>query len=631
MDIAVIIRDAAQPDDARQGLVALKKDKKWSWRRTVADDIALELFFSAEPPEGLSCGWTSYHGGWTAWVAEHTTLLELRRALSLPRETPDAKTMRAAIERWGFEAVHQTYSVWAGAIWNQNEKILHFFRDRIGLVPAFHFKTPAKRSNIEIFSTSMALVQQVCPEARKVNVERLRAYLLATKTFRRDDFFAGVNRLHPGECWTLRLDNERAARGFEENHYWVPSEPLLPSVEQGKQQVYSELELVEIFSRVCADYLAAGYRPFVSVSGGMDSSFMLALMVKQARAHGFISDQIVAATMGFPSAPSVDERTWTNLLAKYLRMSIDIVDVDDRWPLRDPTVYTSNPELGPLFHPNADYSDAFVRRALVGYQRSSCFSGTGADYLFLKHDAKVIRSIATQPFNLKQFVQTVNTFGITRSARIYLRSTLVGSMWRIGRSYLTPMRASGTNLFLWWRPEVWVNGEETLQSDSMQRYKGRCDYLASTTWDLVSRGLRRKGCLYGISYHLPFMRRDFVEGVFSAEAHLKVGFGRHRKNLLRQLARYHVPEAIRLRPKGGLFSQVVDKGLGIRELDKLLQLFGDNSVLASKDLIDIERFKEVLREYGEFCSNNEATYKPAGAMSLWRTISAELWLRRLRD
>src|SRR5690554_5116176 len=124
MDIGVIFRDQVQRKAPLPAIAGVSASSERSVYHIQSGGMSFDIILSGETPVGLSSGWTRTRGGWTAWVAERTTLLELRRALAVDASLDDVDIIRTAIERWGFSAIERTHSVWAGAIWCEDEQEL---------------------------------------------------------------------------------------------------------------------------------------------------------------------------------------------------------------------------------------------------------------------------------------------------------------------------------------------------------------------------------------------------------------------------------------------------------------------------------------------------------------------------
>jgi len=624
MDIAVIIRERGASGTASGRTTACEK---YSIRHIRSKWADFEIQWTPETPPGMSCGWAPLRDGWVCWLAEKTTLLGLRRAISASSAMNDTEIMRESIERWGFDAVHKTHSVWAGAIWQESAAKLCFFRDRVGMVPTFYFSERSANSPIQIFSTSVALIQTHCPSAREVNFDRLRRFLLIDDTPQRDDFFKGIRRLHPGEAWQLnRFANEPQVR-----RYWQPQPPSGFARNLSKP---ADAFLLNRLKEVVRGYGEAGYAPLTSVSGGLDSTILLALQVEYAREMGADAPDVAAATMGFPSFPSVDESHWTGQLQNHLDHPIKSIFLEDHWPMRDPSVYINQSALGPEFHPGAGYESVFIQRANQIFGERSVFNGIGADQLFIINDHRMLDSLLTDlnlPWN-GRLVEAERRVGKNRLTRYLFGKTPVAPVLRKFRNRYQNLRDSlRTPEFSWHEPKRWVR-VDYLPDDSAIKSEtdpGDHSFLSGWGWELVIRGLWRKNQHLGVSHHLPYLRADFMRDLFTIEPH-HVNLGRsYQKGLLRQMGQGYLPESIQKRIKGGLFSKFVESGLSVRERHNIEKMFRADSALAGYGLIEPYKFLNIFLEYCRFCSPNNPMASPAGEMRFWRTISAELWLRKM--
>jgi len=552
--------------------------------------------------------------------------LELRRALSASSTMDDTEIMRAAIERWSFDAVHKTHSVWAGAIWQEQAAKLCFFRDRVGMVPTFYFGECSVNSPIHIFSTSVALIQAHCPAAREINFERLRRFLLIDDTPQRDDFFRGIRRLHPGEAWHLSA----FAGKPEVRRYWQPQAPGGYPKHLTKSP---DSFLIDSLKNVVRGYAEAGYAPLTAVSGGLDSSLLLALQVECAREMGADASDIAAVTMGLPSFPSVDETYWTNPLQEHLNHPIKSIFIEDQWPMCEPEAYTNQPEFGPEFHPGAGYESAFIQRSMQKYGPRGVFFGIGADQLFIINDHRMLKSLLADS-NLsvgERLLEAEQRVGRERLARYFVgRTPVAPALRKIRNRFQNLLNSTKVPDSPWLMPKLWV-AEKTLECNSAQFEAKQDDesFLPGWGWELAIRGLWRKNQKLKISHHLPYLRADFMRDLFTIMPH-RVNLGEsHHKSLLRAMGRGYMPVSILEREKGGLFSKFIEYGLSLEHRDDIKGLFAAGSRLADCGLIDSNSFLNGFSAYCRFCSPDLPLSPPGGAMYFWRTVAAELWLRKL--
>jgi hypothetical protein len=98
------------------------------------------------------------------------------------------------------------------------------------------------------------------------------------------------------------------------------------------------------------------------------------------------------------------------------------------------------------------------------------------------------------------------------------------------------------------------------------------------------------------------------------------------KALLRSAMVGRLPDSIRLRPKLKSFDKHIEKGLGIQGAAKVRRLFR-RPRLAELGLVDGPAFLQAYEDYCRRVVGSTGTGPPVGSMAVWRTISAELWLR----
>ncbi|AWV87973.1 asparagine synthase-related protein [Bradymonas sediminis] len=625
VDIGVIFREQVQRERPLDAVAAISASDEWSVHHIQSGGVSFDLILARSTPAGLSCGWTKVHGGWTAWVAERTTLLELRRALSATPSMDDADIMRAAIECWGFGAIKHTDSVWAGMIWREHEQELCFFRDRIGMVPTFYSRESSQNSEFGVFSTSVALIQHLYPKSRDINLNRLRKFLLNKSDCRRDDFFEEISRLHPGESWHWRPYKQPPR--IERYWHFNNESQRFDDREQLADVLLSRLK------NIVGDYFEAKYFPLTLVSGGVDSTLLLSLQIEQQQRLGLGDNRVDAATMGFPSFPTVDESYWVNHLQEHIGHSVATVNVEDKWPMRDPEVFTRYPELGPSFHPGEDYETTFIHRALKEDSSRSVFWGVGADQLFVVNENRILKSLLNSSdvsFDVR-LTKAHRRFGTKRIASHLLGRTSAAKPLRILRDKSDSFFGRQANP--WHNPERWVSFEATgtvnPSNSNIRDVKPEQSFLSRHLWELVIRGFRRKSLYLGRSHHLPYLRADFVKVVLGRKPHSLHKSATLQKSLLRDIARNYVPESIRLRPKGGVFSKFVESGVGGREYTRIEALFSGESALADNQLIEPKVFLDTFAAYRSFCWSHQGKRQTAAEMILWRTIAGELWCRRV--
>ena len=191
----------------------------------------------------------------------------------------DTEVMLAAIEQWGLEgAVKRFVGMFAFALWDRKERVLHLVRDRLGVKPLYY----GWLGRVFVFGSELKALKahsEFCGEIdRGVLALMLRHNCIPAPY----SIYKGIYKLPPGHILTLnRADTQ--------------SEPVLTAywsakavAENGVANLFagSEIEAAEHLDTLLRD--AVKLRMLADVplgaflSGGIDSSTVVALMQAQS-------------------------------------------------------------------------------------------------------------------------------------------------------------------------------------------------------------------------------------------------------------------------------------------------------------------------------------------------------------
>lgn len=235
--------------------------------------------------------------------------LELRRMLegTGPFTTgTDTEVILRAYTQWGPACVERFVGMFSFAIWDRAESVLFCARDRFGIKPFYY----AEDGGRLVFASEIkALLQTGLP--RRPCLAALHDYLVRGHYDHSSaTFFDGVWRLPPGHTLTARPGEPASLRRY----YWLPDR-LDPQAEVKEEVAVATLrELLEDAVRL---RLRADVRVGVSLSGGLDSSTLLALVDRGGAAAG----EVEAFSCVYPEA-GVSERPWIELMAKATRRPV---------------------------------------------------------------------------------------------------------------------------------------------------------------------------------------------------------------------------------------------------------------------------------------------------------------------
>src|SRR3954468_3574932 len=232
---------------------------------------------------------------------------ELERGGLAPswRGHSDTEVILAAFEAWGLdEAVKRFVGMFAFALWDSRERLLHLVRDRMGVKPLYY--TAANGAVLFGSELKAMTVAEECPTTISRDALGLYtrfAYVPAPYTIYED-----VWKVRPGMIVTFDADHRRTER-----EHWS----LRDVIERAAADRFrgSDAEAIEELDRVAREAvrlrMIADVPLGVFLSGGIDSSLVTALMQAQS------SGPVKTFSIGFREA-EYDEAHYAAAVAKHL-------------------------------------------------------------------------------------------------------------------------------------------------------------------------------------------------------------------------------------------------------------------------------------------------------------------------
>jgi asparagine synthase (glutamine-hydrolysing) len=222
-----------------------------------------------------------------AFNGEIYNFRDLRAALERNGSAPawrghsDTEVMLAAFEHWGIEGALQRFvGMFAFALWDTHQRVLHLARDRFGEKPLYYGFLAADF----VFASELKALPAHPAFAPRIDRRALAAYVQLACVPAPLSIYEGVHKLLPG-C-LLSLDtNQVAARSLPEPQpYWS----LAQAVERGMAEPFTgtaeeAADLLELRLReAVAGQMIADVPLGAFLSGGVDSSTVVALMQAQS-------------------------------------------------------------------------------------------------------------------------------------------------------------------------------------------------------------------------------------------------------------------------------------------------------------------------------------------------------------
>jgi asparagine synthase (glutamine-hydrolysing) len=279
----------------------------------------------------------------------------------------DTEVMLAAICEWGLEAaVKRFIGMFAFALWDRHEKVLHLVRDRIGEKPLYYGWV----GDVFLFGSELKALRAHPDWHGEIDRGALALFMRFSDIPTPYSIYKGICKLVPGTIFSLSL----AAREGRPTTYWSAKEVA----EDGLKNPFTGndadalAQLETILRAAIAGQMIADVPLGAFLSGGIDSSLVVALMQAQS------ATPVKTFTIGFHEA-DYNEAEFAKAVSRHLgtdhtELYVTAKEAMDVIP-RLPSLYDE---------PFADASQlpTFLVSEMTRQKVTVSLSGDGGDELF---------------------------------------------------------------------------------------------------------------------------------------------------------------------------------------------------------------------------------------------------------
>ncbi len=494
-----------------------------------------------------------YHFVWNGEIYNH---LALRRVLESEGEAPvwrghsDTETLLACFENWGVvETLKQAVGMFSMALWDIKEQTLTLARDRMGEKPLYY----GWSNGVFLFGSELKALKVHPRFAAEINRDALgdvlrRQYISGSKSI-----YRGIEKVPPGAIVTVSLQRQEPSISA----YWSVSDAAL----LGKNIPFrgDDGEAIDALEGLLSDAIALQMVADVPVgaflSGGIDSSVIVALMQKQA------SRPIRTFTIGFEE-DAFNEAPYAAEVARHLGTEHTEVQISSRDAL---DVIPLLPQL--YDEPLADISQVptYLVSKLARSQVTVSLSGDAGDELFGGYNTygmaeRFFKLNHSLPLPLRQFLAmgseaAAPLAGALGQGKLARQMRLASSVISARDAHETTERLLGH----WAGQAVPVFGLSTTQHSAHDAFDGMAlsDLESMMARDMVGYlpddilvKVDRASMGVSLESRVPMLDHRIVEFALSLPMHLRrrEGVG---KWILREVLYRHVPKAMVERPKKG--------------------------------------------------------------------------------
>jgi asparagine synthase (glutamine-hydrolysing) len=295
----------------------------------------------------------------------------------------DTEVLLCSFAEWDIECLNYLNGMFAFAIWDDKDRKLIVARDRLGIKPVYYAQISSKEGYGPAFifaSEVKALLSSelIDPE---LDFEGLNQFLTFLWTPDPYTLFKGIKTLPPGHLLVWQQNGDISIR-----EWW---DIKFDQVEEGKSDDYWQAQILETLDRVIQMEMVADVPLGSFLSGGLDSSTIVALMNqhRNGRRISTYTIGIEADDLRYDIIP--DDVKWARIVGEKL-------DTDYHEIMLKPDVSDLLPKL--IYHMDEPGSDMMISSYLVSRAARETLtvllSGMGGDELFAGYPRQMAMNIA---------------------------------------------------------------------------------------------------------------------------------------------------------------------------------------------------------------------------------------------
>lgn len=549
--------------------------------------------------------WIVYNGE----VYNHRDLrVELEAKGHRFRSRTDTEVIIHAYEEEGPDCVRRLNGMFAFALWDSRTRTAVLARDRIGIKPLYY---SLRNGRLSFASEIKALLQDPTLE-REVDPDALHCYLGYEFVPAPLTMFRGVRKLLPGHYLVWRGGNHEIHR------YWD-----LSFDRTARQRQELEAELVERLTVAVRRRLMSDVPLGVFLSGGTDSSAILALMHKE------LGDGIRTFTLGYAD-PTFSELPYARMVSDHFRTIPAEILIQ---PITPEDIETA---VWHLDEPMTDLSTIpfyqISRRAKA--EVTVCLSGEGGDETFAGYErfiaSRLYAHYARWPGGVRALARGIlsrlpdqsQKKGIINMLKRFVEGAeLPDGLGHLRWQYFLPSHEA-RRLF---RPEFLSRlGLDPV--GFVEQYVSRCpsaDDLERELYvdlrfvmaDSILMKVDKMSMAHALEVRVPFLDHEFQEFCAAIPPEWKLD-GLRTKVILRSALRGLLPPKILSRKKQG-YSLPIKNWLREDLRDYMIELLNNSSII--HECCQGERMRTVIDEH----LNRRANHNHL----LWALMNLAVWHR----
>ncbi len=298
------------------------------------------------------------------------------------RTETDAEVLLAAFAQWDHECVNRLNGMFAFAVWDNLDRTLTLARDHVGIKPLYYVHSQGRNGapGAFIFASEIKAILATGLIERALDPESLHQFLTFLWAPDPHTLFQGVKTLPPAHVLRFHNDDVRI------NQWWDVS---FDEIEEGRNDAWWQERVLEILDRVVKMEMVADVPLGSFLSGGIDSSGIVAMMKRHSngRRIGTYTVGIESEDLRYDIIP--DDVKWARRVNEQLRTDYHEI-------MLQPEVAGLLPKL--VYHMEEPPIDMAIPSYLVSRAARETLtvmlSGMGGDEVFAGYPRQMAMKIA---------------------------------------------------------------------------------------------------------------------------------------------------------------------------------------------------------------------------------------------
>lgn len=520
----------------------------------------------------------------------------------------DTEVIVHGYKQWGIDVLNHLNGMFGLAIWDEKKKRLVLARDRMG-IKMIYYKI---ENGLLYFGSEIRAILAVLNQKPDINSSAINLFLRYRYTPAPHTIYNGIQKLAAGTCLIVENGNAEVKRWW--NYKPQPFDPV-PKKAQVKE------ELLELYRQAVKSHLLSDVPLGILLSGGVDSSMLLALMNE-------FGENWKSFTVGYGKSFVDDELEDAKETANIFNSSHHSIEINQESfeetlskiiaCVEEPIASSS---IVPMYHV-CQKARQEVKVALMGQGPDELFGGytrhLGVQYgRYWRSMLGTMRKPISKLLSLLPRNESIRRglYSLEEPRRMirYQQVFSVMSESLIDGLFQDKVLPEGVgDLIL----DSWKDLEPLIEkTDDLNGFQ-YLEIRSSLPDELLMYG-DKLSMAHSLEVRVPYLDQKIVEYVERLPAEYKIRFG-NRKWIHKQVCSDYLPKQIINRKKRGFAVNVVDKWFK----ESLSNEFDDMLLDKSSRMYDYLKPQEVQSLYKDHTNGKADNHK-----ILFSLIVLEKWMR----